>query len=92
MNSSSTYAPRHLGTIGAEARGVHLLLKDGRSQMGLTYFMDDYWTRKVSVIIPNEAVSAAGEFVFTFGLFGSFREYCLMTRLMDDLVLSLTWD
>jgi hypothetical protein len=86
------YAPHHLGAIGAEARGVHLLLKNGRSQMGLTYFMDGYWTRKVSVIIPNEAVSAAGEFVFTFGLFGSFREYCLMTRLMDDLVLSLTWD
>ena len=58
----------------------------------LTYFQDDVWTRKVSIIVPNEAVSATGEFVFTFGLFGSFREYCLMTRLMDDFVLSLTWD
>jgi hypothetical protein len=86
------YAPPHLGAVGAEARGVHLLLKDGRSQMGLTYLMDDFWTRKVSIIAPNETVSATGEFVFTFGFFGSFREYCLMTRVMDDLVLSLTWD
>lgn len=30
------YAPRHLGAIGADIRGVHLLRKDGRSQMGLT--------------------------------------------------------
>ena len=86
------YAPRHLGAIGADLRGVHLLRKDGRSQMGLTYFKDDVWTRKVSLVVSNETLAATGEFVFTFGLFGSFRQYCLMSRVMDDLALSLTWD
>jgi hypothetical protein len=86
------YAPRYLGATGADVRGVHLLVKDGRSQMGLTYFKDDFWTRKVSLIVPNESIAATGEFVFTFGLFGSFRQYCLMARVMDELALSLTWD
>jgi hypothetical protein len=85
------YAPRHLEAIGADVRGVHLLLKDGRSQMGLTYLNQDIWTRKVSVIVPNPAVSAMGEFVFTFGLFGSFEEYCLMASTMDDLAMSVSW-
>lgn len=50
------------------------------------------WTRKVPLVVPNETLAATGEFVFTFGLFGSFRQYCLMSRVMDDLALSLTWD
>jgi hypothetical protein len=95
------YAPRHLGAVGAEAKGVHLLFTArGRSQMGLTYWSEDpdgppLWTRKVSIIVANPSVSATAEFVFTFGLLGGaaqWRDYCLMTPLMDDLAVSLTWE
>ena len=99
------YAPRHLGAVGAKPRGVHLLFHNGRGQIGLTYFSDTYWTRKVSIIVKNElakpfeidgeTVPAAGEFVFTFGLFGGmqhWKDYCLMTPLMDDLAVSLAWE
>ena len=95
-----TYAPRHLGAVGATERGVHLLLKDGRSQMGLTYFTEKppdrngIWMRKISVIVPNHDLSLTGEFVFSFGLLGGeaqWRDYCLMAPLMDALAVSVTW-
>lgn len=85
------YAPRHLGALGAAARGVHLLLHRGTGQMGLTYHAGGCWTRKVSVITRSPAGSRTAEFVFTFGLLGTWEEYCLLSGVMDRLATSTQW-
>jgi hypothetical protein len=85
------YAPRHLGRVGAKIRGVHLLFHEGLSQMGLTYQMDNYWSRKYSITIPNPISDKVAEFLFTFGFVGSYHEFCLYTSIMDNIVKSLYW-
>jgi len=85
------YVPHHLGRVGAKAQGVHLLFHGGLSQMGVTYRMMGYWTRKISIILRHPETSQVGEFVFTFGFMGRFREYCYRAHVMDELALSLSW-
>ena len=82
-----SYAPRHLGVVGGDIRGVHLLFHTRLSQFGLRYWTEFYWTRKVSVTIPNETTRETAEFVFTFGFWGTFPEYCGYTGVMDTLVM-----
>ena len=90
-NELLDHLPSHLGRLGAKARGVHLLLHSGLSQMAVTYRMLGYWTRKISIILRHPETSQPGEFVFTFGFKGPFREYCYRAHLMDELALSLNW-
>jgi hypothetical protein len=85
------YAVSHLGKLGANIYGLHLFFKDGLSQFGMTYRMERYWTRKISVIIPNRITGKMAEFVFTFGFNGSFPQYCLNAHIMDQMVASLQW-
>ncbi len=86
------FAPRHIGRFNAKTRGLHLLFHGGFSQMALTYWMKSYWTRKYSVIIPNQTSKEMAEFVFTFGFLGSFKDYCGNTHVMDHFVKSLQWN
>jgi hypothetical protein len=85
------YAPRHLGHLQTKPKGVHLFFHRGLSQMALTYWMEHYWTRKYSLVIPNPATREMAEFLLTFGFIGSFEEYCLHTSFMDDFARSLDW-
>ena len=85
------YAPRHLGRLQTKPTGVHLFFHKGLSQMALTYWMEHYWTRKYSLVIPNPKTGGMAEFLLTFGFIGSFEEYCLHTSLMDDFARSLDW-
>jgi hypothetical protein len=85
------YLPRHLGRWDADLRGLHLLFHAGLSQMAVTYTTRGYWTRKHSVVLPHPSGEGAAEFVFTFGFFGPFKEYCRHARLMDGLVTTLEW-
>lgn len=85
------YAPRHLGRLQTKPKGVHLFFHKGLSQMALTYWMEHYWTRKYSLVIPNPVTRETAEFLLTFGFIGSFEEYCLHTSLMDDFARSLDW-
>lgn len=85
------YLPHHVGRLGADVRGVHLLFHGGLSQMAVTYRLAGYWTRKHSVILPHPATGDPTEFVFTFGFFGPYREYCRHAHLMDRLVTTLQW-
>ncbi len=85
------YAPKHLGRLQTKPKGVHLFFHKGLSQMALTYWMEHYWTRKYSLIIPNPVTHETAEFLLTFGFIGSYEEYCLHTSLMDDFARSLDW-
>jgi hypothetical protein len=88
------FARRHLRRLphaGVRARGVHLLFHNGLSQIAVTYHMGHYWTRKVSLVIPNATTSDMAEFEFTFGFVGTFAEYCAHAATMDRLALSLSW-
>lgn len=82
---------RRLPVHDVRARGVHLLFHSGLSQIALTYHMGFYWTRKVSLVIPNRSTGQMAEFEFTFGFRGPFTEYCRHAFLMDSLALSLAW-
>jgi hypothetical protein len=100
------WAPKHIGRVRAKVRGVHLLFHSGLSQMGVTYWVREqtvagpsgatsvggYWTRKLSLVIPNRATGAMGEFVFTFGFRGPFADYCRYAHIMDAFASSLVWD
>lgn len=99
------WAPTHVDRVEARVRGVHLLFHSGLSQMALTYWVrprtvdgpggrtrvGDYWSRKVSIIIPNPVTGETAEFVFTFGFTGTFADYCRHAHLMDAFALSLEW-
>ena len=85
------YAPKHLGRLDANIKGVHLLFHENLSQMALTYWLKHYWTRKYSIIIPNPVTKEMAEFLFTFGFIGRFEEFCLYTSVMDKFVKSLVW-
>ncbi len=86
------HAKGYVRKLGADMRGLHLLFHYDLSQFALTYWLDFYWTRKYSVIIPNEVLATNAEFVFTFGFVGtSFKDYCRYAHLMDRLVASLQW-
>ncbi len=80
-------------TTGAELkyRGVHLVHHGGRGHLALTYRISNYWSRKLSIHLPRVDGAGICEFVFTFGFFGSFRDYCRNAHLMDELALSLQW-
>lgn len=85
------YAPRHLSAVGGDVRGVHLLLRDGVGQMGLTYTAHGVWTRKISMIIRSPVGGQTAEIVFTFAVPGTWEEYDLLTVLMDRLATSVKW-
>lgn len=86
------YLPEHLGKLrSSKLRGLHLIFHGGRSQFAVTYRWGSYWTRKCSIILSHPASSLSTEFVFTFGLKGSFEDYCRHAHLMDDLVTSVEW-
>ncbi len=99
------WAPTHLDRVVAKVRGVHLLFHSGLCQMAITYWIclhvvdgptgparvGDYWSRKVSIIIPNPVTNQMAEFVFTFGFHGTFAEYCRYAHVMDAFALSLNW-
>ena len=82
---------KHVGTLGADVRGVHLLFYGGFSQMLVTYRLAGYWARKYSVILESPGQDFPTEFVFTFGFFGPFREYCRHAHLLDRMVRTLQW-
>jgi hypothetical protein len=100
------WAPKHVGRVRAKVRGVHLLFHSGLSQMGMTYWVREqtvvgpmgpgrvggYWTRKLSLILPNRTTGAMAEFLFTFGFRGPFGEYCRYAHIMDAFALSLDWE
>ena len=85
------YLPRHLGRLSARVRGVHLLFHGELSQMAATYRIAGYWSRKYSVTLPHPDGHDPAEFVFTFGFFGPFRQFCRYAFAMDRLVGSLRW-
>lgn len=85
------YAPRHIAHLNAKLHGLHLLFQEKLGQMALTYWVQNYWTRKYSIIIPNYTTKENAEFIFTFGFMGSFREYCRAVHIMDHFVKSLQW-
>ncbi len=91
-NELIEYAKKHMFTVGAEIKGVHLLFKDGFGQLALTYWNNSYWTRKYSVTILHPKLNVPVEFVFTFGFSGNFNNYCHHVHLMDSLVWTLQWD
>ena len=59
------YARKHLRQIPAmnvKLRGIHLLFHSNLSQIGLTYWSDHYWVRKISLVIPKPSqVKPGGE-------------------------------
>jgi len=82
-------------SVRVDLRGVHVLLSDKAfGHIALTYKViterDYRWMRKVSVHLRDpSAPTSYYEFVFTFLFWGSFREYCRHTGVMDDLALSV---
>lgn len=82
---------RRLPVAGVRATGVHLFFHSALSQIAMTYRVRHYWTRKVSVVIPNPSSGQVAEFEFTFGFFGPFTEYLRHAALMDRLAQSLRW-
>ncbi len=87
-----THAKKHLKRLGAKIFGLHLVYHNQLSQLALTYRMHGYWTRKYSLVFPNQTTSQNAEFVFTFGFKGSFNEYCLNVHNMDHFVQTLKWN
>jgi hypothetical protein len=100
------WAPKHIGRVRAKVRGVHVFFHSGLSQMGVTYWVrrqtvegptgparvGGYWTRKISLIVPNLTTQSMAEFVFTFGFHGPYADYCRYAHIMDALALSLAWE
>jgi hypothetical protein len=90
-----SFARGHLRRVpgrGVRLRGVHLLFHSNLSQVGMTYWNGRYWTRKVSLVIPNPTSRQTAELELTFGFLGPFAEYCRHVALMDRLALSLRWE
>ena len=84
-------AARHYRKLGVGApRGFHLLRHGGQGQFAVTYRMPGYWTRKYSILLVD-ASDRGAEFVFTFGVPGSFVDFCRVAAHMDRLVTSLEW-
>lgn len=91
FNLLRNHAERHTGRLNAKVYGLHLIFHEGLSQFAITYRMFGYWTRKYSIVFPNDVTNQNAEFVFTFGFNGSFKQYCENVFLMDRLVESLEW-
>jgi len=88
-NSLIDYAKQHLAKFSANITGVHLLFYKGKSQIALTYKNAGIWMRKCSITLHHPALRFPAEFVFTFGVIGSFKDYCRYVPLMDSFCLSL---
>lgn len=91
FNLLRNHAEKHTGRLKAKVHGLHLIFHEGLSQFAITYRMFGYWTRKYSIVFPNQATKQNAEFVFTFGFNGSFKQYCENVHIMDRLVNSLEW-
>jgi len=76
---------------GLKVTGVHLYFKNKESHFALTYYDTQFWKRRYSLIIFNNRLNRAAEFLFTFQFSGNFKEYCKYTTEMDDVVNSLEW-
>lgn len=82
------YFNRYFGRDNVKCIGVHLVPHYEFMQFAFTYqLLPGLWCRKYSVTLPiaNQVV----EFVFTFGVYGSFKEFCKVAWLCDQLVISL---
>ena len=72
-------------------RGLHLVHYGGISQIALTRWVYCCWSRKYSIIVRNQITGQVAEFVYTFGFWGSFLDYCRYAHIMDQFVLSMQW-
>lgn len=68
--------------------GLHLVWIDGKPQVALTHHYSNLWMRKYSIIVSDLAYPV--EIIFTFGVKGSFQDFCRLTYLMDRVVESTT--
>lgn len=71
--------------------GVHLFFLKGSSHFSVTYTDRLLWKRRYSIMLLQQRTGRAAEFLFTFEYAGSFKQYCQVTQIMDDLVKSLQW-
>jgi|GEM_PF-6861556 len=71
--------------------GVHLFFLENISNFALTYHDGKFWKRRYSIMLRHPQNHDIAEFVFTFQVSGSFKQYCCYVELMDDLVMTLRW-
>jgi hypothetical protein len=81
---------RHLKQ-GSKVVGVHLFFLDGISHFAVTYHDGKFWKRRYSIMLSHPRTYSLAEFVFTFQISGSFKQYCRNVELMDNLVSTLKW-
>ncbi|MBI5958270.1 MAG: toll/interleukin-1 receptor domain-containing protein [Chloroflexi bacterium] len=68
--------------------GVHLIWVNEKPQLALTHHYENLWMRKYSVLVTD--IPYPVEIIFTFGIKGSFQDFCRLTHLMDRVVESTT--
>lgn len=69
-------------------RGLHLIWIDGRTHIGLTQSFLWMRMRKYSVILSQ--LTPPIQLIFTFGVTGSFADFCRFVPLMDRVIESVS--
>jgi hypothetical protein len=75
--------------IFLKERGLHLIWTDGRAQLALTHSFLRVRMRKYSVILDLQPPL---ELVFTFGVTGTFEDFCRYVPLMDRVIETVRVD
>jgi hypothetical protein len=84
------YAKTYFDRWNTNCIGIHLVPHHEFMQFAFSYQLGPgLWSRKYSISLPisNQVV----EFAFTFGVLGSFTDFCRVAWLCDQLVTSLEW-
>jgi len=87
------YADHNFRDLKRDSRvtGAHLLFIQGTSHFAVTYYDENYWKRRYSIMLMHSERYRPAEFVFTFQISGPFEQYCRYVELMDDLIMTLSW-
>ncbi|MCK5642111.1 MAG: toll/interleukin-1 receptor domain-containing protein [Gammaproteobacteria bacterium] len=91
FKESAQFAYDFMSHFGNKCFGVHMMFLHKFSHLVLTYWLQNCWARRYSIILPNPRTGESTEFAFVFGFYGPFKEYCRNTHIMDHLVSSLKW-
>jgi hypothetical protein len=69
---------------------IHLLFLDGKSHSIFTYFNEDSWTRRYSIIDFYPRYPKTNyEIIFIFEIYGDFKSYCKIAPSLDKMVETL---
>lgn len=88
-NGYMWFLDRYDRRLRSKIIGLHLFYFYEYANFAVSYWRKDKWIRKYSLVLIDPKTKLSIEFLFTFGLKGSFEKFCEFTPLMETVVQSL---